>query len=206
MGITHRLSEQAVKWGRIWKDRGAEKEGGAELKIKWELAPELTVQELRRASLSFKTGTTKVDGWHPRQFGHLSEPALEGLCFLFRLYEAATVWSSKQSSLLVRLIDKTDGDLRPILWFRSAYRVYCRARSWEVKSWKKKRLKGTLFNNLNGQNIGDEIWRDAVKTPWWGHGSNLFSNSCGTCRRLSTVSTMRSWRQPCGTSVTRCSS
>jgi hypothetical protein len=70
---------------------------------------------------------------------------------------------------LVKLIDKTDGDLRPILWFRSAYRVYCRARSWEVKNWKQRRLKGTLFNNLNGQNIGDEIWRDAVqKHLGWG--------------------------------------
>ena len=128
MGITHRLSEQAVKWGRIWKDRGTAKEAGADRKINWELAPELTVQELRRASLSFKAGTTKVDGWHPRQFGHLSEAALEGLCFLFRLYEAATAWSSKQSSLLVRLIDKTDGDLRPILWFRSIHKVYSRAR------------------------------------------------------------------------------
>ncbi len=34
MGITYRLSEQAAKWGRIWKDRGAEKQRAGELRIK----------------------------------------------------------------------------------------------------------------------------------------------------------------------------
>ena len=58
---------------------------------------------------------------------------------------------------------KLDGDLRPIFWFRSGYRVYCRARSPEIKAWKEGKLAGKQYNNLSGQNIGDEIWRDAIR-------------------------------------------
>ena len=81
--------------------------------------PELTVEQLRKSSKSFKEATTKVDGWHPRQYGHLSDKALRALGFLFRLYEATPYWCQVQSSLLVRLILKLDGDLRPNFWFRS---------------------------------------------------------------------------------------
>ena len=76
-----------------------------------------TGEDVGKASTLFPYGTSgSPDGWHPRQYGHLSDGALEGLGFLYRVYEVATTWSSKQSSLLVRLIDKLDGDLRPILW------------------------------------------------------------------------------------------
>ncbi len=81
--------------------------------------PELTVHQLRKSSKSFKEATRKVDGWHPRQYGHLSDKALRSLGFLFRLYEAAAYWCQVQSSLSVRLILKLDEDLRPIFWFRS---------------------------------------------------------------------------------------
>ena len=96
-----------------------------------------TITQLRETAKSFKNKTTKVDGWHPKQFGYLSDKALTTLSILFGLYEKTGIWAEHQQDLLVCLIPKPDGDRRPILHFRSAFRLWSRCSQDAVRKWAK---------------------------------------------------------------------
>merc|ERR1712085_184583 len=106
---------------------------------------------------------TKVDGWHPRQFAYLSDQALTGLSYLFGLYEWQGMRPSVQSDLLVCLIPKPDGDRRPILHFRSAFRLWSRTAQCRVRRWAKQHAGDAFLNNSAGRAPGDSVWRHMVR-------------------------------------------
>ena len=163
---TAQLEGQVSKWEALWCT------GLAPPELEWETAitedliaaiPLLTPDTLRDCSKSFKRPTTKVDGWHPRQYQHLSDIALRCLALLFRAYEARGEWCSHQCSLLVCLIPKPNGDRRPILHFRSGYRVWARARQAQVREWATTHVPDPAINNAAGRAPGDAVWRSLVR-------------------------------------------
>ena len=64
-----------------------------------------------------------------------------------------------QEHLLVSLIPKPDGDRRPILFFRSGFRVWARWAQGRVRKWAREALTGAALNNLEGRRPGDCVWR-----------------------------------------------
>ncbi len=54
------------------------------LSVRWDEVPVISVDQLRTASESFKLATTKIDGWHLRQYGLLPDRALEAQIILSR--------------------------------------------------------------------------------------------------------------------------
>ena len=133
--------------------------------------------ELRGIARSFKLRTTKVDGWHPRQFAALSDGALDALGYLFALYENTGHWYNEQTDLLVCLIPKPDGDRRPILHFRSTFRLWSRWAQKRVRKWATTAIPDASLNNGKGRAPGDMAWRYTVrgdlKTDKGGHVSEL---------------------------------
>ena len=149
------LDAHYKKWQGIWTERCDEADLGS---LPQDRRPTVaSATTLRKVALSFKRQTCKVDGWHPRQFGHLSDAALGCLGLLFAHAEWACRWFTEQESLLVRLIPKANGDLRPILLFRSVFRLWSRTARARVASWAKRVLTHPALNNCSGRRCGDGV-------------------------------------------------
>ena len=126
--------------------------------------PELmTAEFIRKVSNTFKLRTTKIDGWHPRQYASLSDEALSALGYIFGLCEHMGLWPTEQSNLLVCLIPKPDGDRRPILHFRSGFRLWSRCAQRRVRDWAASAITDAELNNNAGRAPGDMVWRYAVR-------------------------------------------
>jgi hypothetical protein len=64
-------------------------------------------------------------------------------------------WPPREAQLMVVLIPKKDGSLRPIALFRSLYRVYSRARSPLAAAWAAKHAEGYMCSNTSGLWVDD---------------------------------------------------
>ncbi len=60
------------------------------------------------------------------------------------------------------LIPKSDGGLRPIALFRTAYRIYAKAHARRVRDWAS-RLPDAQCNNSKGRWVGDSTWRAQIR-------------------------------------------
>ena len=137
MSNVAQLRAQASKWAELW----------AAQPDKWDIhnsgldlgdlgTPEmLTAKQIRDAARSFKKRTTAVEGWHPRHFGWLSDALLDAVSRMWQVCEIQLVWPQQEEELLAKLIPKASGGLRPIMWYRSMFRVYSRARRPRVQEW-----------------------------------------------------------------------
>jgi len=183
---TQHLAAQTAKWKSLWIDSSHNKQGSTTQlpfvdslvaddddpcsdslwhnKVLQSLPP-IWVRQFKGVSKSFKINTTHIDGWHPRQFGDLSDGAISALIELFHACESTGLWPYVQQSLHVLMLPKTDGDRRPILQFRSAFRLWSRIRSSIVKTWfRAQGLAVSQMNNLSGQHVGDEVSRCVVRS------------------------------------------
>ena len=121
-------------WAKLWKE-GAPPPQTNPWPVDLGTLPPMSGTQLRAVSQSFSRTTTAIDGWHPRHFGQLSEKCLTALAQLFQSFEAGPFWPKQQQSLMVRLLDKPSNDQegwtkdkRPILLFRSLFRLWAKAR------------------------------------------------------------------------------
>jgi hypothetical protein len=131
------LKCQRDKWDLLWRPPGRQDVDDVTGMCGHNESDEIPVfgaSIIRAVSRSYKEHTTKVDGWHPRQYSQLSDAALNSLGILFAIYQRRGKWAKNQSDLLVRLIPKGDGDRRPILHFRSGYRLWARMQRRSVKN------------------------------------------------------------------------
>ena len=63
----------------------------------------------------------------------------------------------------MRLIPKDAGGLRPILIFRTLYRLWARARVDGCRKWAGDWLTDPCWNNFGGRRPGDAVWRQLVQ-------------------------------------------
>ena len=170
------LDSQAAKWGSIWQTgRSAWDVRKAGLQVGGlEAGETLKAAELRNAAKSFKKKTTAVEGWHPRHLAAFSDDLLDRLGEIFKLFEVAVWWPSSESCLLTKLIPKPKGGLRPVMWFRTLYRVYARARRGCVQRWFTEWAAARPEVNMApGRHTTDAIWRSMVRQDL-GVGSKNF--------------------------------
>ena len=76
--------------------------------------------------------------------------------------EESGMWPSQEQDLHTRLLAKPQGGYRPIMLFRSLFRVYSRIRSKVVKQW----AQGIGMHEINMQPrrwVSDPIWRSLVR-------------------------------------------
>ena len=136
-------------------------------------------QQIKEVSKSFGRSTTAIDGWHPRHFGQLSEKCLTALAQLFQSFEEGPFWPKQQQSLMVSLLDKPSNDQegwtkdkRPILLFRSLFRLWAKARQRLIRDWQKTHCGDSCLANLAGRQPGDAIWRSVMRATVAAEGTN----------------------------------
>ena len=156
------LMAQHQKWEGAW----SADDSGLLLDIKWPSRQEqvFEVQYIKKVALSFKKSTTAVCGWHPRQFAYLPDICVEALAWLFSKYEARGTWASFQRSLLCLILGKPTGGFRPILQYRSAFRLWSKCAQPKVKEWQARCMHDSFHNNLAGRRVGDGVWRSIMRT------------------------------------------
>ena len=101
-----------------------------------------SVQDIRTVTKTFKKDTTRMGGWHPRQVGFLTDGMLEALRRIWFLEEWAQVMGSQESQLFVRLLGKRNGGWRPIMLYRTMFRIQGKLQARKVRGW----LKGVPQN------------------------------------------------------------
>ncbi len=152
----------------------------------------VTAKDIRGAALKLRTGTSDIEGMGPRHIALLSEDALEVLAGMMWISEFGRCYPRIMEQVVVKLLAKKDGGSRPIMLFRSVFRVNCKARKGMVTKWEIEVASGKAFNNAPGRRIGDSIYRAAIRhaLPWLRgrkeiqKGTTTFSNFCLILRKL----------------------
>ena len=106
--MQEQLAAHQKMWSEVWR------ETDQQVHLTWpatQMEPEITIEQILKASASFKGSTSTPDGMHPRWFGCLDTPALQALIRLMTLFELSglTPFSS-----LIRMLPKPAGGWRPI--------------------------------------------------------------------------------------------
>ena len=129
------VEQECNTWAELW---GEGKEYPAPVIPQSEIHPlsTLTVQALRQAALSFPPGTgLGVDNIAPQAIARLSVQALLALSALFSAFELRGSWAAILNLVMIVLLPKNDGGLRPIGLFPTLVRIWMRARIFIARSW-----------------------------------------------------------------------
>ena len=158
------LEGQRKAWAKIWGATDlwqGDDIGWSKLSVK--MLSRIDVGLLRRASKEFKVKTVATDGWHPRHFSLLSQAALTCLASLMNAVELLGVFPSMVSSLLVALLEKPDGGLRPIGLYRALVRLWARCRRGDWARWESTHDSQQAFSSGSNRSATDVVWRQAFR-------------------------------------------
>jgi len=101
---------------------------------------------IRDAAKTFPAGTgLGHDHISPRAFLRLSDAALEALARLFMAFEKRGAWADALNLVLIVLLPKTDGGVRPIGLFPTIIRIWMRARILIAKTWEAETAMPEVF-------------------------------------------------------------
>ena len=138
------VDDQSQKWSLQW---------GCNLDIAPTLFPvitsfaaPMTVDELLDGGRSLPLGTALgTDTYHPRIFERMPMPILLALIELFILCEELGYFPDNVGDVIIALLDKTDGGLRPIGIFPSFVRHWMRIRARHPKKWEADNERSFFF-------------------------------------------------------------
>ena len=166
---TDLLEEQAKLWASLWKAKEGRSPNQVQMWVEQQQhvcarPPPLAAIDILRASSSFKARTSVIDGWHPKHMASMSEQCRSSLADVFNEAELCGDFPSTQSQLVVKLLPKPTGGVRPIGLFRGLFRVWSRCRQHLARAWQASRSKDLQqWNMLPGRQIGDACWRAMVR-------------------------------------------
>jgi hypothetical protein len=160
------LRQQADIWGTWWGATGTPHEApGIRDELRRRAAGialrQYDVKDIRHAAASLPLPTSSTDGARPRQFLYLSGADLRVPGLFFQLFDLFD-WAGDEQGLLVRLIPKKDGGLRPIALFRTTYRVNSQIQMWHFRAWITRQPRAEI-NMTGGRTTLDVTWRSRVR-------------------------------------------
>ena len=160
----HRLKAQVHKWSGYWGSRTHDSDD-----LIWPSSPmqaKMSTEWLRTTASTFPTHTSARDGWHPRLFSKLSEPALAALSDLFWAIEFYGDFPPCLRETVIRLIPKpASQDTRPIGLYRGFFRLWAGARAQTIRDWTATVPEyAEIVNLLLGRCTTDAVWRAQVMT------------------------------------------
>ena len=123
------------------------------------MTPLLVPDQLRAAARAFSTTTTTPEGWHPRHFLHLTDFQLQPLCYIFKAWELMGRFELPDHALLIRMIPKMDGGIRPIGLFPALPRLWGKATQPILQDWVSRYAADHFVNMAKGRPVGDATWR-----------------------------------------------
>ena len=145
LSLRHQLEADRAAWSSIWL-RFADtatapwRDTGIELvqQLPWAAPlPPIDAAAVVEASKMFKKRTgLGCDAFHPRWFGWMSTPLLEGFARLLMALEAIGIWPSQIHAILVAQIPKSSGGRRPIGLLPALVRLWEKIRKPVVAAWR----------------------------------------------------------------------
>ena len=135
--------------------------------------PDLDIQQVRRASLSFKSNTCDIGGLHPRHVALLSDDAITMHISILHFAEAIGFMPAQAAQLVVVLIPKTDGGARPIGLFQAVFRIWAQMRKQIVQQWEQEHARQPFFAAMRQRSALDVAWRHTL-TAEMAKGTNMF--------------------------------
>ena len=163
------LDEQVMVWSKLWKAAPSRATNCAtswaqQQRHPMDTLPPLEESHILRASASFKTRTSVIDGWHPKHMASMSKACRAALAQVFNQAEEAGDFPASQAQLVVKLLPKQAGGVRPIGLFRGLFRLWSRCRQNVARAWQAGKAKDLQqWNMLPGRQIGDACWRAMVR-------------------------------------------
>lgn len=159
------LAGERVRWGAIWQASMTEEEQAvevadlvAELRSTPTCPEPISVEAVRTAARSFKFRTVALDGVHPRAYGMVIDVGVEATAALLYLLDLVSTFPDDVAEVVIDMIDKPKGGLRPIGWYRSLVRLLGRIRRQVTRSWDMQhRLRS--FNAQAGVRTSEGAWR-----------------------------------------------
>ena len=148
------LSEQAAvdaecaKWATLWKedlsynapDFGQLGEEPLQLLSTW---------AIKQAAATFPAGTgLGADNISPRAICRLSDAAVSALAHLYARIEALGEWTAMFNLVLIVLLPKLDGGLRPIGLFPTIIRLWMRTRVCIARAWENAHALPSVYGGV----------------------------------------------------------
>ena len=126
-------------------------------------SPDLAADMMREAAASFPA-TTGVgsDNVGPRACSRLSDAALGALAAILMACERTGCWPIDLWVVLIVLLPKPDGGLRPIGLFPTPVRIWMRARAWIAQAWEAAHASPRLFGG-KGMGAQRAAWTAAFQ-------------------------------------------
>ena len=155
------VEAEADGWAKQWNEGGQ-----YDLVIDPTSSPQLEPLlpwAIRRAALLFPSDTgVGCDNISPRAFARLSDEALQALARLYTAFELVGDWASIINLVLIVLLPKSDGGLRPIGLFPTIIRIWMRARSDAARAWEATHARPYFFGG-QGRGAQRAAWQVAFR-------------------------------------------
>ena len=137
---------EAEKWAELWKER--ETYAAAIPAEECAFSTELLADAITAAAKTFPADTgVGMDNIAPRALARLSEESIQALAFLLRQLEALGQWTKVLDLVLIVLLPKADGGLRPIGLLPTIIRVWSRARAVLARTWEAQTAHPSLYGS-----------------------------------------------------------
>jgi len=150
------------------------------MKANNEELPSIGGEDIEEASKVFSTTISgSPDGWHPRHFGLISEAGRRNMAHVMDMMERQGRMPPQTEVLLMVMLSKPQGGVRPICMFPAIYRVWMKIRRPHCDMWETKWHR-PFFTMGEGQEPGDTVWRSAVRKRRLHIENKLQPLCCGT--------------------------
>jgi hypothetical protein len=180
LGAQQAADAQCEAWSREWLVGAAPPPPTpAWPQVLGDTLPAHSVAAFRCACASFPHGVGL--GWdrvHPRALLRLSAPAITALLRIFLLAELVGMWPKNIGCVLVVLIDKSDGGLRPIGLLPTLVRVWSRVRLVVAQQWQQRNERPYFYAGPA---------RSAVRAAWCQAAQAEAAHAAGTLYGLATL-------------------
>jgi hypothetical protein len=153
------VDQEAESWAMLWQEtKDYAQPSWADLE---EQLPLLSDWAIRTAAASFPAGTgLGCDNISPRALLRLSAGALHALAALFMAFERRGDWCEVFNLVLIVLLPKTDGGLRPIGLFPTVIRIWMRTRMCVARAWEAANSLPSLYGGV-GMGAQRAAWQAA---------------------------------------------
>ena len=162
LNIQESANFEAAKWSIEWDEQGSYPV------MQWPsdlgpLPPPLQLDLFRRSLASFPVGTgLSWDGLHPRALNRLSDEMIWALIRILTLCEWFGRWPAALALIMVVLIPKDDGGLRPIGLLPAIPRIWMRARREATRLWEAANERSYIYAGAaKGAHIA--AWKQAAR-------------------------------------------
>ena len=144
LGAQAQVDKTASAWAKLWAEE-------AEYRVETDTIEPGSLQPLCRHALRMAAKTFPphtglgADNLAPRSLDRLSDEALDALALIFNEAEKSGSWGEALRLVLIVLIPKSDGDLRPIGLLPTPVRVWMRARAPEARAWERLNHRDNVY-------------------------------------------------------------